>query len=89
MCCRSPEATQLNGTSLQKHADIWALVCTILYMFTPTLPYEDMSLGNALQAGQIPAIPDSLPLDLQRMLHHCFTRPSTRSTAARLPSSFR
>ena len=39
-------------------------------------------IGDALQAGQIPAIPDSLPLDLQRMLRQCFSLPNTRTTAA-------
>ena len=54
-------------------------------MFTQTLPCEVMNsvqIGDAVQAGQIPAIPDSLPLDLQRMLHQCFTWPFTQSTAA-------
>ena len=54
-------------------------------MFTQTLPFEGMNsvqIGGALQAGQMPAIPDSLPLDLQCMLHQCFAWPGTRSSAA-------
>ena len=85
MCYRFPEATQLTGTHLQKAADVRMLTFTILYIFTEQWPFEDMTsaqIGDALQAGQIPAIPDSLPLDLQRMLHQCFTWLSTRSTAA-------
>ena len=83
MCYRFPEATQLTGTHLQK--DVRMLTFTILYIFTEQWPFEDMTsvqIGDSLQAGQIPAIPDSLPLDLQRMLQQCFTWPSTRPTAA-------
>ena len=86
MCCRSCETTQLKQTLLQQRsADVQALACTILYMFTQIWPFEDMTsvqIGDAVQAGQIPAIPDSLPLDLQRMLRQCFTSSTSRSAAA-------
>ena len=41
-----------------------------------------VQIEDALQAGQIPAIPHSVPLDLQRILHQCFSWPLTQSTAA-------
>lgn len=84
-CCRSSEASHLHGTLQGNSADIWSLACTILYIFTQQLPFEGMSslqIGDTVQAGQMLAIPDCLPLDLQRMLHQCFTWPSTRFTAA-------
>ena len=85
MWCRSPESTQLSGAPSEESADVWSLACAILYMFTQTIPFDNMTsfqICAALQAGRIPAIPDSLPLDLQRMLRQCFTWPNTRSTAA-------
>lgn len=85
MCCRSLEAPQLKHASARRLADVWMLTCTILCIFTEEWHFEDMTpvqIGDALQARQIPAIPDSLPFDLQRMLRQSFTRPFERSSAA-------
>ena len=57
-------------------------------MFTQEFPFErknSAQIGTALQAGQIPAIPPSLPSDLRRTLRQCFAfRPNRRPTAAQL-----
>lgn len=87
MCCRCPETTQLNVAPPGIPAAAQSFAYTIVYMFTQKMPDEGMSsvqIDDALQAGQVPALPDSLPCDLQRMLRQCFTWPCTQSTAALL-----
>ena len=67
---------------------MWSLGCTILYIFTQEFPFEGRNsaqIGTALQAGQTPAIPNSLPSDLRCMLGQCFAfRPNRRPTAAQV-----
>ena len=83
---RAPEQTDAEFGERGSHTDVWGFATTVLHLATGQLPYHgltQMQILGAMARQRPPAVPDTLPAWLQRILTQCLTfdiaaRPSVQ-----------
>ena len=73
---RAPEQTDAEFGRRGSHTDLWGFATTVLQLPTGQLPYSGftpMQIMGAMSRRRPPAVPETLPAWLQRVLQQCLS----------------